>query len=275
MFVSFATMLIRSRAVVSSSTTYSWKPPRLQEFFNVLDAVPAVHDRDRNAIDPRPPAGAGRIQRRVVFSYGRQADRRSPTCPSPRCRARPSRLVGATGAGKSTAIALLHRAFDPQSVSSRSTAWTCAGLTLAGLRRNIGGGSRRRCCSNRSIARQPARRQAGRPPKRRCASPHAAPRRWISSSAASAAFETNAGGAAGRMLSGGEPQRLSIARRALEGSTDPDPRRGDLGLDAVTEAKVNAALDEVMKRPHHLRDRASASTHPQRHRILVFREPAA
>ena len=67
MFVSFATMLIQKlEQVVSFINNVFMEAPRLQEFFNVLDAVPAVRDRP-DAIDTGRLVGARRIQRRVVF----------------------------------------------------------------------------------------------------------------------------------------------------------------------------------------------------------------
>lgn len=59
-------------------------------------------------------------------------------------------------------------------------------------------------------------------------------------------FDTNAG-ERGRMLSGGERQRLSIARALLKDPPILILDEATSALDAVTEAKVNAALDEVMK----------------------------
>jgi ATP-binding cassette subfamily B protein len=59
-------------------------------------------------------------------------------------------------------------------------------------------------------------------------------------------FETSAG-ERGRMLSGGERQRLSIARALLKNPPILILDEATSALDAVTEAKVNAALDEVMK----------------------------
>jgi ATP-binding cassette subfamily B protein len=59
-------------------------------------------------------------------------------------------------------------------------------------------------------------------------------------------FETPAG-ERGRMLSGGERQRLSIARALLKDPPILILDEATSALDAVTEAKLNAALDEVMK----------------------------
>ena len=67
MFVSFATMLIQKlEQVVSFINSVFMEAPRLQEFFDVLDAVPAVRDRP-DAIDPGRLSGPRRIQRRLVF----------------------------------------------------------------------------------------------------------------------------------------------------------------------------------------------------------------
>jgi ATP-binding cassette subfamily B protein len=59
-------------------------------------------------------------------------------------------------------------------------------------------------------------------------------------------FDTNVG-ERGRMLSGGERQRLSIARALLKDPPILILDEATSALDAVTEARVNAALDEVMK----------------------------
>ena len=123
-FVAFATMLIEQlEQVVSFSQRLFMEAPRLAEFFNVLDAVPAVRDRP-DAIDTGRLSGLVEFND-VSFSY----DGKRPAVEDLTFTALPGQtiaLVGPTGAGKSTAIALLHRAFDPQSGVSRSTAWTCA-----------------------------------------------------------------------------------------------------------------------------------------------------
>ena len=82
-------------------------------------------------------------------------------------------------------------------------------------------------------------------------------------------FETNAG-ERGRMLSGGERQRLSIARALLKNPPILILDEATSALDAVTEAKVNAALDEVMKGRTTFVIAHRLSTIRNATRILVF-----
>src|SRR5439155_1500713 len=119
-------------------------------------------------------------------------------------------LVGPTGASKSTAIALLHRAFDPQSGIIKIDGMDVRGLTLTALRRNIGVVFQEALLFNRSIADN---LRVGKPDatdeELRIAAARAQALEFIERS--ERGFDTNAG-ERGRMLSGGERQRLSIAR---------------------------------------------------------------
>jgi ATP-binding cassette, subfamily B, beta-glucan exporter len=82
-------------------------------------------------------------------------------------------------------------------------------------------------------------------------------------------FDTNAG-ERGRMLSGGERQRLSIARALLKDPPILILDEATSALDAVTEAKVNAALDEVMRGRTTFVIAHRLSTIRNATRILVF-----
>jgi ABC-type multidrug transport system fused ATPase/permease subunit len=82
-------------------------------------------------------------------------------------------------------------------------------------------------------------------------------------------FDANAG-ERGRMLSGGERQRLSIARALLKDPPILILDEATSALDAVTEAKVNAALDEVMKGRTTFVIAHRLSTIRNATRILVF-----
>ena len=266
MFVSFATMLIQKlEQVVSFINSVFMEAPRLREFFDVLDAVPAVRDRP-DAIDPGRLQGLVEFQD-VSFSY----DGKRPAVEDVSFTALPGQtfaLVGETGAGKSTAIALLHRAFDPQSGFIKIDGMDVRGMTLAALRRNIGVVFQEALLFNRSIAEN---LRVGKPDatdaELRAAAEGAQALDFIERS--DLKFDTNAG-ERGRMLSGGERQRLSIARALLKNPPILILDEATSALDAVTEAKVNAALDAVMKGRTTFVIAHRLSTIRNATRILVF-----
>jgi glucan exporter ATP-binding protein len=268
MFVSFAGMLIQKlEQVVSFINNVFMEAPRLQQFFNVLDAVPAVRDRP-DAIDTGRLAGLIEFND-VTFSY----DGKRPAVEDLSFMALPGQtiaLVGPTGAGKSTAIALLHRAFDPQSGIIEIDGMDIRGLKLTALRRNIGVVFQEALLFNRSIADN---LRVGKPEATeedlRIAARRAQALEFIERS--EKGFETNAG-ERGRMLSGGERQRLSIARALLKDPPILILDEATSALDAVTEAKVNAALDEVMKGRTTFVIAHRLSTIRNATRILVFDE---
>lgn len=265
MFVSFATLLIQKlEQVVSFINNVFMEAPRLREFFNVLDAVPAVHDR-LDAIDVGRLSGLVEFND-VTFSY----DGKRPAIEDLSFTALPGQtiaLVGPTGAGKSTAIALLHRAFDPQSGFIKIDGMDVRGVTLTSLRRNIGVVFQEALLFNRSIAEN---LRVGKPDATEAEMRKAAERaQALDFIERSGGFETNAG-ERGRMLSGGERQRLSIARALLKDPPILILDEATSALDAVTEAKVNAALDEVMKGRTTFVIAHRLSTIRNATRILVF-----
>jgi ATP-binding cassette, subfamily B, beta-glucan exporter len=243
MFVSFATMLIQKlEQVVSFINNVFMEAPRLKQFFDVLDAVPAVRDRP-GAVDTGRLSGLVEFND-VSFSY----DGKRPAIEDLSFTTLPGQtiaLVGPTGAGKSTAIALLHRAFDPQSGIIKIDGMDIRALKLTALRRNIGVVFQEALLFNRSIADN---LRVGKPDatdeELRVAAARAQALEFIER--ADRKFDTHAG-ERGRMLSGGERQRLSIARALLKDPPILILDEATSALDAVTEAKVNAALDEVMK----------------------------
>lgn len=265
MFVSFATMLIQKlEQVVSFINNVFMEAPRLREFFNVLDAVPAVHDRP-DAIDAGRLSGLVEFND-VTFSY----DGKRPAIEDLSFTALPGQtiaLVGPTGAGKSTAIALLHRAFDPQSGFIRIDGMDVRGVTLTSLRRNIGVVFQEALLFNRSIEEN---LRVGKPDATEAEMRKAAERaQALDFIERSGGFETNAG-ERGRMLSGGERQRLSIARALLKDPPILILDEATSALDAITETKVNAALDEVMKGRTTFVIAHRLSTIRSATRILVF-----
>ncbi|MGO9357489.1 MAG: glucan ABC transporter ATP-binding protein/ permease [Xanthobacteraceae bacterium] len=266
MFVSFATMLIQKlEQVVAFINSLFMEAPRLQQFFDVLDAVPAVRDRP-DAIDPGRIKGLVEFAD-VTFSY----DGKRPAVEDLSFTALPGQtiaLVGPTGAGKSTAIALLHRAFDPQSGFIRIDGMDIRGISLSALRRNIGVVFQEALLFNRSIADN---LRIGKPDasdqEMRQAAQRAEALDFIDRN--EQRFDANAG-ERGRMLSGGERQRLSIARALLKDPPILILDEATSALDAVTEARVNAALDTLMQGRTTFVIAHRLSTIRNATRILVF-----
>jgi glucan exporter ATP-binding protein len=243
MFMGFATLLInRLEQAVLFANRMLMEAPRLSEFFEVLDTEPAVRDRS-DAMDPGRLRGLVEFND-VSFSYdGKRsavADLSFTALPGETIA-----LVGATGAGKSTALALLHRAFDPQSGTVKIDGMDVRGLGLSGLRRNIGVVFQEALLFNRSIAENLRVGKADATEEElRGACARAQVLDVIERNPEG--FEAKVG-ERGRLLSGGERQRLSIARAMLKDPPILILDEATSSLDALTEAKVQTALVEVMK----------------------------
>jgi glucan exporter ATP-binding protein len=243
MFMNFAGLLIvQLEKAVRFASRLSMEVPRLHDFFQVLDTEPAVRD-SADAIDPGRLHGLVEF-RAASFSY----DGKRPAVADLSFTALPGEtiaLVGATGAGKSTALALLHRAFDPQSGTIMVDGMDLRGLKLSALRHSIGVVFQEALLLNRSIAEN-----------LKVAKPEATQEEMYDALARAQALdfveasadglETNVG-ERGRLLSGGERQRLSIARALLKDPPILILDEATSALDAATEVKIKTALDEVMK----------------------------
>ncbi len=266
MFMSFATLLIqRLDQAVGFANRVFMDAPKLQEFFDVLDTNPTVADRP-NAIDP------GRVEgqiefRNVSYSY----DGRRPAVTELSFDAQPGEtiaLVGPTGAGKTTALALLHRVFDPQSGSITIDGHDLRDLKLSALRRNIGVVFQEMLLLNRSIAENLL---VGKPDATEAEMREALRRAQALDFVDRNPDGLNAQvGERGRFLSGGERQRLSIARALLKNPPILILDEATSALDAATETKVQAALDEVMKNRTTLVIAHRLATVRNATRILVF-----
>ena len=242
-FMGYATLMIgKLEQVVHFANHMVMEGPRLQEFFDVLDTVPTVRDRP-DAVDPGRMRGLIEFKD-VSYSYdGKRAavvDLTFTALPGETVA-----LVGATGAGKSTALALLHRAFDPQSGTVKIDGTDIRAMTLSGLRRNIGVVFQEVLLFNRSVAEN---LRVGKPDATEDEMRSACERAQVIEviDRNPEGFETVAG-ERGRMFSGGERQRLSIARALLKDPPILILDEATSALDALTEAKVQAALAEVMK----------------------------
>jgi len=242
-FMAIATLLIsRLEQVVGFANRLFMDAPKLAEFFAVLDTVPAVRDRP-DAVEPGRLRGLVEFND-VSFSYdGKRsavADLHFTALPGDRVA-----LVGPTGSGKSTALALLHRTFDPQAGVIAVDGMDIRALTLTGLRRNIGVVFQETLLFNRSIAEN---LRVGKPDATEADMREAAARAQALDFIERNPDGLNAPiGERGRLLSGGERQRLAIARALLKDPPILILDEATSALDPVTEARVSTALDEVMK----------------------------
>jgi ATP-binding cassette, subfamily B, beta-glucan exporter len=265
-FMNFAGLIIsRLEQTVSFINRVVMDAPRLTEFFQVRDTVPAIRDLP-DAVDPGRLSGLVEFKD-VSFSY----DGKRIAAADLNFKAMPGEtiaLVGATGAGKSTAIALLYRAFDPQSGMVEIDGIDIRKFKLAALRRNIGVVFQEALLFNRSIAdnlrvgKADATDAEMRDAARRAQCLEFIERKFEG-------FERSVG-ERGRSLSGGERQRLSIARALLKDPPILILDEATSALDADTEAKVMLALHEVMKGRTTFVIAHRLSTVRNASRILVF-----
>ena len=243
MFMTFAGMLIqRLEQAARFVNSVFMNVPRLEELFGVLDTTTSVKDR-KNAVTLKNVRGDVSLDR-VTFSY----EGKMPAVEDLTFSAAPGEtiaLVGATGAGKSTAMALLYRVYDPQAGKIRVDGRDIRDVKLVSLRRNVGVIFQEPLLFNRSIAEN-----------LRVGNPEATDAEILDACKRAEALEfierqgdgLNAMvGERGRMLSGGERQRLSIARALLKNPPILILDEATSALDAATEAKVTAALNELMK----------------------------
>jgi ATP-binding cassette subfamily B protein len=242
-FMGFAGLLIDKLQHTASFTNRVFtEAPRLQEFFDVLDTEPAVRDKP-TAVDPGRVRGDV-VFRDVTFSYPGNL----PAVSHLNLSAAPGEmiaLVGPTGAGKSTALALLYRSFDPQTGALLIDDVEVRDMKLTALRRNIGVVFQEGLLFNRSIADN---LRIGKPDatleEMREAARRAQALDFIEDGRHG--FDSRVG-ERGRLLSGGERQRLAIARALLKDAPILILDEATSALDASTETRLLAALDEVMK----------------------------
>jgi ATP-binding cassette, subfamily B, beta-glucan exporter len=214
--------------------------PKMQEFFEIADTLPAVRDKP-NAIEA--PRFKGRIEfQNVSFSY----DGKKTAVQDVWITVEPGEtvaLVGSTGSGKSTTLGLLHRAFDPQSGVIKIDGVDIRDYTVSSLRRNIGVVFQEPMLFARSIEDN---LRIGRPD----ATPEDIATAIERAQATDFISRQSDGlmtivGERGRSLSGGERQRLSIARALLKDPPIMILDEATSALDAATEQKLQRALDEV------------------------------
>src|SRR6195952_2287905 len=149
-FMGFAMLLIgRLETAASFISSLFFKLPALEDFFNILDARTSVPEKE-NARTLWAPRGEVRFED-VSFSYPASG---AAVLSDVNFRAQPGTcvaLVGHTGAGKSTAMSLLQRMWDPTSGRITIDGQDLRDITLDSLRSNIGVVFQESLLFNRSI----------------------------------------------------------------------------------------------------------------------------
>ncbi|WP_133819334.1 glucan ABC transporter ATP-binding protein/ permease [Tahibacter aquaticus] len=241
-FVGFSLMLIgRLEQFAGFISGLFFQTHSLRNFFEVLDTQPAIASA-ADAVE------LGRARGEVVFedvsfSYA-PADGETVAAVQQLSFRAPAgstiALVGPTGAGKTTALSLLYRAYDPQSGRISVDGHDLRTLQLDSLRRNIGVVFQEPGLFYRSIAEN-----------LKVANPLATPQQIEAAARAAEAhgfisakpdgYETLVA-ERGRSLSGGERQRLAIARAMLKDAPILILDEATSALDNGTEARIQRAL---------------------------------
>ena len=242
-FMGFATLLIgRMESAVQFASRLFFQMPVLDDFFGVLDARSSVPEHPQ-AAELSAPRGEVRFDK-VSFAY--------PGGPNiltdVSFTARPGTsvaLVGQTGAGKSTAMNLLQRLWDPVHGTIKVDGQDLRDVSLESLRRSIGVVFQESLLFNRSI-RENLRigRYDATDEELERACRQADAHEFIIRQPQG--YDTVVG-ERGATLSGGQRQRLAIARALLKDPPILILDEATSALDAATEARVSRAMQTLMK----------------------------
>jgi glucan exporter ATP-binding protein len=242
-FVGFALMMIgRMEQLAGFISDLFFQAPGLANFFEVLDARSVLHDPS-NA--PDLPVSRGEVAfEDVSFGY----DPLHPVLRGLTFRAAPGStvaFVGPTGAGKTTALSLLYRAYDPSDGRITIDGTDIRTVNLTSLRSQIAVVFQNPGLLYRSIADnlrvgKPDASDAELEAAARAAEAHQFVSQKPEGYAAVVAEH-------GKSLSGGERQRLSIARAMLKNAPLLILDEATSALDNVTEARVQRALGALMR----------------------------
>jgi ATP-binding cassette subfamily B protein len=237
-FSGFAMTLIgRLEQLAGFISALFFQTPALRDFFSVLDTPSALKELPNT---PALPRVAGEVVfENVSFAYSEAR----PALHSLSFRAAPgstTALVGPTGAGKTTALSLLYRAYDPSEGRITVDGIDIRTVSLESLRSNIAVVFQDAGLLYRSIA-----------DNIRLGNPGATQQQIEETARAAEAHDfivVKPDGYAtlvaerGRSLSGGERQRLAIARAMLKDAPIQILDEATSALDNATEARVQRAI---------------------------------
>ena len=242
-FVGFALMLIgRLEQFATFISGLFFQTHSLNDFFNVLDTKEVLHETP-GAPDLPPVRGE------VAFddvSFGYEVTHPALKHLSFRVPAGSTvALVGPTGAGKTTALSLLYRAYDPSEGSITIDDIDIRSVNLHSLREHIAVVFQDPGLLYRSIA-----------DNLRVGDPDASVEQLEAAARAAEAHDfiivkpegySTLVAERGRSLSGGERQRLAIARAMLKDAPILILDEATSALDNATEARIQRALTTVMQ----------------------------
>ncbi|HEX7370112.1 MAG TPA: glucan ABC transporter ATP-binding protein/ permease [Rhodanobacteraceae bacterium] len=240
-FVGFSLMLIgRLEQFASFISSLFFQSQALREFFEVLDTHPQAEQPGQAAPLPRV---RGEVEfEHVDFSYnGRQSSVHDLSFHAP--AGSRIALVGPTGAGKSTTMSLLYRAYDPDRGRILIDGRDIREVDIDSLRQNITMVFQEAGLFQRSIAENlkvgdPGVSAGDIEAAARAAEAHD----FISAKPEGYATQV---AERGRSLSGGERQRLAIARAMLKNAPILILDEATSALDSITEMRIQRALDKL------------------------------
>jgi ATP-binding cassette, subfamily B, beta-glucan exporter len=242
-FVAFAGLLIGKLDQLSGFVVrINQQAPTLRTFFALLDETPDIVEKP-NAPDLAAPTGHV-VYEGVSFRYGPGAqgvfDINFEAKPGTTVA-----IVGPTGSGKTTTLALLQRLRGTDSGRILIDGQDIADVTLSSLRHTIGVVFQDAGLFNRSIGEnirvgRPSATDAEVEQAARLAEAH----EFISNKPGGYGFLI---GERGASLSGGERQRIAIARSILKDAPILILDEATSALDATTEARIKSALDTLRK----------------------------
>jgi ATP-binding cassette, subfamily B, beta-glucan exporter len=242
-FMGLAMLLIgRLETAASFVSSLFFKLPALEDFFAILDARSTVPEKD-DARKLWAPRGEVKFED-VSFAYPNGG---APVLSGMSFTAKPGTcvaLVGHTGAGKSTAMAMLQRLWDPTEGRITIDNQDLRDVTLDSLRANIGVVFQESLLFNRTIRDNllVGREDASDEEIQHACSMADAHEFIIRQPHG---YDTMVG-ERGTTLSGGQRQRLAIARALLKNPPILILDEATSALDAATEAKVSRALKTLM-----------------------------
>ena len=240
-FVGFAGLLIGKLDLLSGFAVRIFQyAPTLRSFFDLLDATEGVKEKP----DAKPLTGvAGNVRYEDVTFRFRNSDQGVFDISLEAAAGETVALVGPTGAGKTTTLALLQRLRSPDAGRISVDGHDIADVTLASLRGNVAVVFQDAGLFNRSIGEnirigRPEASDAEVEKAARLAEAH----EFIARKPGGYAFVI---GERGASLSGGERQRIAIARAILKDAPILILDEATSSLDVETEARIKRALDRL------------------------------